>query len=192
MKSSYRAFTIIELLMVIVIIALLAALSFALMGPVRESARRSSCMSNLRQIGQAITMYRADYDGAEAMAGKRMEYWQLGLPNSLSEHFKKNYIKDKRILFCPNYHGAEPLEYQSSTYMWPFHEDEGYPPQAHFSPRVEKHGDRVILVICKEHNSPMDENSAPRWATQRVLFLRLNGQVETKMVPVNEDWRTWE
>ncbi len=55
-------FTLIELLVVVAIIALLAAILFPVFSRVRENARRSSCASNLKQIGLAILQYTQDYD----------------------------------------------------------------------------------------------------------------------------------
>ena len=57
-----QGFTLIELLVVIAIIAILAAILFPVFGRARENARRSSCLSNQKQIGLAITQYAQDYD----------------------------------------------------------------------------------------------------------------------------------
>ncbi|HET6382653.1 MAG TPA: DUF1559 domain-containing protein [Armatimonadota bacterium] len=60
MKRS--AFTLIELLVVIAIIAILAAILLPVFSVAREAARAASCENNLRQIGEALMMYRQDYD----------------------------------------------------------------------------------------------------------------------------------
>lgn len=57
-----RAFTLIELLVVIAIIAVLAAILFPVFAQARESARQTTCLSNLKQIGTATMMYLQDYD----------------------------------------------------------------------------------------------------------------------------------
>jgi len=70
MKNSFRAigprktrgFTLIELLVVIAIIAILAAILFPVFARARENARRTSCASNLKQMGLAIMQYTQDYD----------------------------------------------------------------------------------------------------------------------------------
>lgn len=61
-RRSLSAFTLIELLVVISIIALLAAILFPVFSRARENARRTTCQSNLKQIGLGFMQYSQDYD----------------------------------------------------------------------------------------------------------------------------------
>ena len=55
-------FTLIELLVVIAIISVLAGILFPVFAKARASARKTTALSNLKQIGAALHMYTADYD----------------------------------------------------------------------------------------------------------------------------------
>jgi len=62
-RRRFVGFTLIELLVVVAIIAILAAMLLPALRNARQSARRSWGMSNLRQVGLAIEMYRGDNNG---------------------------------------------------------------------------------------------------------------------------------
>ncbi len=66
--SRRSGFTLIELLVVIAIIAILAAILFPVFAQAREQARKTTCLSNLKQIGLGVMMYSQDYEETPPMA----------------------------------------------------------------------------------------------------------------------------
>lgn len=75
-----RGFTLVELLVVIAVIAILAALLLPALARAKESARRIRCTSNLRQLGLATQMYWADNEDQcfryrSGFTNKGVTYW---------------------------------------------------------------------------------------------------------------------
>lgn len=96
-RSPRRAFTLIELLVVIAIIAILAAILFPVFARARENARKSSCQSNLKQIGLGWLQYQQDYDEKTTpgiiYVGNGLVGWaQMIQP----------YIKSVQVFQCPS------------------------------------------------------------------------------------------
>lgn len=73
-RLPFRAFTLLELLIVISIIAILA--SFILVGVrgAKERAEAARCMANLRQIGSALTLFASDNNGNFPIAGSTIAW----------------------------------------------------------------------------------------------------------------------
>lgn len=80
-----RAFTLIELLTVITIIAILSAILIPVIGAMREKSRTAMCESNLRQIGLAFSTYQTDHKGYWPAIGD-----QTGGPTVVTPWFKSD------------------------------------------------------------------------------------------------------
>ncbi|GIV14306.1 MAG: hypothetical protein KatS3mg021_2588 [Fimbriimonadales bacterium] len=104
-----RGFTLIELLVVIAIIAILAAILFPVFAQARESARQSTCGSNMSQLSRAIAMYAADNE--QTLPMNRVVLGPGGgvLPDPLKRTWASlvsPYVKNKDVFFCPS--GEKP------------------------------------------------------------------------------------
>jgi prepilin-type N-terminal cleavage/methylation domain-containing protein len=63
MRNRFNAFTLVELLVVIGIIALLISILLPALNKARDSANTVACLSNIRQLGAAATNYAAEHKG---------------------------------------------------------------------------------------------------------------------------------
>ena len=103
LKRKTRGFTLIELLVVIAIIAILAAILFPIFTAAREAAKKASCTSNLKQIGNALAMYRDDYNSTnpKLWAGGSLSgpgFWRV-MTRYMNQRLHSNV---KTILNCPS------------------------------------------------------------------------------------------
>lgn len=109
------AFTLIELLVVIAIIAILAAILFPVFAQAREAARKTSCLSNTKQLSLGVLMYAQDYDEAYPMSAwyplfdatlgfDRQVYWMEVInPYIKSGGESVNLAQRSSVFVCPNY-----------------------------------------------------------------------------------------
>ncbi len=89
-----RGFTLIELLVVIAIIAILAAILFPVFAKAREAARKTSCLSNMKQLGTAFMMYTQDYDEKYCdRNGGVTGHWGYAI---------QPYVKNYGLFSCPS------------------------------------------------------------------------------------------
>jgi len=116
------AFTLIELLVGIAIIAILAAILFPVFARARENARRTSCLSNIKQIALGSMQYAQDYDGRLVPSigtstppyifNGYLFHWFNGLDP---------YLKSTQVFFCPSdsdHDSTKQFTYANISYGW--------------------------------------------------------------------------
>jgi len=155
-----RGFTMIELTFVISIIAILAAILFPVFARARESARRTTCASNLSQIGVALNMYAQTYDGHYPKKN-----------NELGPLY--SYTHNVDVFYCP----SDPAERPGDTQTPPRPGSDIFadapPPKVTYSSYVYRGGlcndDRADAVIAGE---------AHAWHGDLVNVLHVGGYVK--------------
>ncbi len=106
-----RAFTLVEILVVIGVLTLLAALIFPALAQARARGRQTVCSSNLHQLGQAIALYTSDFErfprGLDPADKYTPQIWQnfpggLQIMNEtpLLTEVMAPYVKEGRLWQC--------------------------------------------------------------------------------------------
>ena len=119
MKHKRQGFTLVEILVVIVIVALLAALLFSVFTPVREQGRKTTCASNLKQVGLAFLQYAQDNSETFPPA---FIHTQVQKESDSAFYKIQPYLRSTQNLACPSDDGpsgfssdARPLHEQWGT-----------------------------------------------------------------------------
>ncbi len=100
--SQRRAFTLIEMLVVIAIIALLMTLLAPVAGRAMENARRSQCSSNIRALTQSLLSYANEHEGFFPPTAPNSNSWPWDGDWAIRySDFYKNYLPDRDAYFCP-------------------------------------------------------------------------------------------
>ncbi len=130
-----RAFTLVELLVVLFIVVILTSLLMPGLRSVRESANRLSCASNMRQIGYALTCYATDYadalpfsyfGSADIKMPQEMMAATTGGTEGVFEGIGRLlphcgcYLDSPSCLYCPSHHGEHTLERYEASLAKPF------------------------------------------------------------------------
>lgn len=111
MKTKSSGFTLIELLTVIAIVGILAAIIIPVVGASRASARKSTCLNNLRQIGAACLLYAGEHKGrfpygyyvpGPGNSGQSNGTWDIQISSYLGRTITGSVTGDYPALLCPS------------------------------------------------------------------------------------------
>ena len=106
-----RGFTLIELLVVIAIIALLMSILMPALSRVRKQAKAVICQSNLKQIGNAVSMFTGDHDGflnKGNCGGSHLDHWASAFEPYIGEDYDV-YLCPEATKFWTDGHRGKPL-----------------------------------------------------------------------------------
>ena len=187
-STQSTGFTLIELLVSIAIIAILAAMLFPVLAQAREQARKTTCLSNEKQMGAAALMYLQDYD--ESMPNAQWigpaafpPPWVFG--PSIRDLLTV-YTQNQQIFICPSdtelaklpvYGSAQPfgLSYQ-------------------FNGNPLGHGNNIIKQVYFHDNGgkPMAEhNGGIALSAQDVVGSAASPVVGTSLAAVQNPAQNW-
>lgn len=115
-EARKAGFTLIELLVVIAIIAILAAILFPVFATAKVSANRSACMAHLKQLGNALDLYRQSFNGCYPSTIDYADGGHLSpqLPwghATWAKRLSDGFTKSINVFRCPG--AANPLEVQT-------------------------------------------------------------------------------
>jgi prepilin-type N-terminal cleavage/methylation domain-containing protein/prepilin-type processing-associated H-X9-DG protein len=214
-KRNIRAFTLVELLVVIGIVALLLGILLPSLSKARTSALKVRCMSNLKQIHLAFNLYTQAYDGIYPCAQDPLPNgqwlwmgrgWRDFIRPYLGDHIDAN---NPSVLYCPQDRVAiESFSATSYAYSLSFYHSPAQinlitsPSQTYGASSllavpqkdvsVSRPGEKIMVGEWLSNHQRIDEDKGWWcWEGSR-NFLFADGHIgfvaATKMRPANDDY----
>jgi prepilin-type N-terminal cleavage/methylation domain-containing protein/prepilin-type processing-associated H-X9-DG protein len=200
-RGSREAFTLVELLVVIGIVAVLIAILMPALGRARESARRVKCLSNLHQIATALVAYTGDNDQyfprpAIGTGGETPEdwvYWSGAYKNNPSGGRIAKYLGGagalSAVMVCPDDDVSTHQPFEGAPYPYSYTVNEflcrtqiiGHLKTLRMTAMT--HPGSTIMVIC-ESSATIDDGC---WAPQHYVALDQLNLLSNRHDQIKED-----
>lgn len=179
------------MLVVLAILALLAGITYAYLGPARAKSRQSICVANLHQIGMALQMYRSDWGGSDVGSTPA----EFGMPPGAFWGMLSYLGNNEEVLHCPATPRAKVDQLRSgdrsgrwSAYRWCVWDKPMSRATPEWADAVGQRGGDFPIVECVEHDDPRPDRPT---ATMFSITLRLNGAVTAQQSRKHGGWWRW-
>src|SRR4051812_40937538 len=118
-KGKRKAFTLVELLVVIGIIAVLIGLLLPALNKAREQSKRTTCLANLRTLGQAMILYANDSRDRLPNSNPPNTSAEYNATNSVLVALAKKYVRAAAAFHCPSDEDPIPQDITNAVVMFP-------------------------------------------------------------------------
>lgn len=119
LRTRRPAFSLVELLVVIGIISVLIGMLMPAMGRVREHARLTHCLANLRSLGQAMIMYADSSKGWLPNSNPNLKANDYDATNAVLVALNRDFIRAPAVFHCPSDGDPVPYLIETADYTLP-------------------------------------------------------------------------
>jgi len=151
-------FTLVELLVVVGIIAILAAMLLPVFARAREKARTAACASNLRQVGLAAALYAEDAGGLyppRFTVLRRVSWWDVVEP----------YVRNEAVWYCPSEGDRDPLLRHYGLNCYDRFPDDGRFDEGVSAARIDEVRDSARTIAIADADPDDDREVTPPYPT---------------------------